>query len=59
MLVNSTDMQNSFGKYLVLAAKEDIIITKNCRKTAVLKSYEDESNLETYFVKESAPAYNY
>lgn len=29
MIVSSTELQNNFGKYLMLAAKEDIIITRN------------------------------
>ena len=29
MLVNSTEIQNNFGKYLDLAAGQEIVITKN------------------------------
>lgn len=29
MLVNSTEIQNNFGKYLDMAAGQDIVITKN------------------------------
>jgi prevent-host-death family protein len=29
MIVNSTDMQNNFGKYLALAGRQEIVITKN------------------------------
>lgn len=29
MIVNSTELQNNFGKYLVLAAREDITVTRN------------------------------
>jgi prevent-host-death family protein len=29
MIVNSTDVQNNFGKYLELASGQDIVITKN------------------------------
>lgn len=36
MRVTTTDMQNAFGKYLSLAEKEDIIITKNGRSVAKL-----------------------
>lgn len=36
MIVNSTEIQNNFGKYLILAAKEDIIITKNGMEIAKL-----------------------
>lgn len=39
MRVNSTDLQNAFGKYLGLVDKEDIIITKNGKNVAKLVSY--------------------
>ena len=29
MLVNSMEIQNNFGKYLDLAARQEIVITKN------------------------------
>jgi prevent-host-death family protein len=29
MIVNSTDVQNNFGKYLDLAAGQEIVITRN------------------------------
>jgi len=29
MIVNSTEVQNNFGKYLELAADQEIIITRN------------------------------
>ena len=29
MLVNSTEIQNNFGKYLDLAVRQEIVITKN------------------------------
>lgn len=29
MIVNSTELQNNFGKYLMFAVQEDIIITRN------------------------------
>ena len=46
MRVNATDLQNSFGKYLALAEKENIIITKNGRNVARLVGY----NPPGYFV---------
>lgn len=46
MRVNATDLQNSFGKYLALAEKENIIITKNGKNVAKLVSY----NPPCYFV---------
>lgn len=36
MKVTSTEIQNNFGKYLILAGKEDIIITKNGTEVARL-----------------------
>lgn len=29
MIVNSTDMQNNFGKYLEMATDQEIVITRN------------------------------
>lgn len=36
MRVSSTEIQNNFGKYLILAGKEDIVITKNGTEVARL-----------------------
>lgn len=36
MRINTTDLQNAFGKYLALVEKEDIIITKNGKSVAKL-----------------------
>jgi prevent-host-death family protein len=38
MKVNSTELQNNFGKYLMLAAQEDIIITRNGMEIAKLSA---------------------
>ncbi len=43
MIVNSTDLKNNLGKYLRDCAKEEIIITSNGRKIAVLHSYNEHS----------------
>ena len=40
MKVNSTELQNNFGKYLMLAAREDIIITRNGMEIAKLSALE-------------------
>ena len=40
MIVSSTEVQNNFGKYLMLAAKEDIIITRNGMVIAKLTAVE-------------------
>lgn len=41
MKVNSTEVQNNFGKYLMLAAREDIIITRNGTEIAKLTAIND------------------
>ncbi len=40
MEITSTEAQNNFGRYLKLAQFEDIIITKNGKKAAVIKRFE-------------------
>jgi Uma2 family endonuclease len=40
MIVSSTEVQNNFGKYLMLATKEDIIITRNGMVIAKLSAVE-------------------
>ena len=39
MRVNSTDLQNAFGKYLALVEKEEIVIVKNGKNVAKLIPY--------------------
>lgn len=41
MQVNTTDLQNAFGKYLSLVEKEDIIVTKNGKSVAKLIRYNE------------------
>lgn len=41
MRINTTDLQNAFGKYLALVDKEDIIITKNGKSVARLTRYHE------------------
>jgi len=36
MIVNSTEVQNNFGKYLELASSHEIVITKNGQPVARL-----------------------
>jgi prevent-host-death family protein len=43
MIVTTTELQNSFGKYLKLSETEDIIITKNGKRVAMLVSYIEEN----------------
>lgn len=53
MKVNSTEVQNNFGKYLMLSAREDIVITKNGMEIAKLSSINNGNTI----VKESRAAY--
>ncbi|HAM81101.1 type II toxin-antitoxin system prevent-host-death family antitoxin [Ornithinibacillus bavariensis] len=50
MIVNSTELQNNFGKYLMLAAHEEIIITRNgteiAKLTAVKETFTGETSKE-------------
>ncbi len=54
MHVNSTDLQNSFGKYLSLVEKENIIIVKNGKTVAKLSKYIEPEN---FFINEEAEGY--
>jgi prevent-host-death family protein len=60
MIVNSTEVQNNFGKYLMLSADEDIIITRNGLPVAKLSAFKDEKSpvgCSHSMVKEGAPSY--
>lgn len=62
MKVSSTEIQNNFGKYLVLSVKEDIIITKNGFEIAKLTFIDGRATkgfLEDSIVSEPATGYNY
>jgi len=54
MRINTTDMQNAFGKYLSLVEKEDIIITKNGKSVAKLIRYNEP---DYFLVHEEANKY--
>ncbi|GAA0592362.1 type II toxin-antitoxin system Phd/YefM family antitoxin [Virgibacillus siamensis] len=41
MIVRTTEVQNNFGKYLMIAAKEEVIITRNGVEVARLQSMEE------------------
>ncbi|MBS3938262.1 MAG: Uma2 family endonuclease [Peptococcaceae bacterium] len=41
MRVSTTDLQNAFGKYLLLVQKEDVIIDKNGKSVAKLVKYSE------------------
>lgn len=52
--VNTTDLQNAFGKYLSLVEKEDIIVTKNGKSVAKLIRYTEP---DYFLVHEEAKGY--
>ena len=54
MRVNTTDLQNAFGKYLSLVEKEDIIVIKNGKGVAKLSRYAESEGL---LVREEAKDY--
>ena len=60
MIVNSTELQNNFGKYLMLAAQEDIIITRNGMQIAKLSGIKgSDSGTLPGTVMEKAEEYGY
>lgn len=60
MKINSTEIQNNFGKYLMLAANEDIIVTRNGLEIAKLTAIRNEAgNPANELVKEKAAEYSY
>jgi prevent-host-death family protein len=54
MVINSTELQNNFGKYLMLAAQEDIIITRNGTEIAKLTAVKQATAAMTEQVREKA-----
>lgn len=59
MIISSTEVQNNFGKYLMMAAKEDIIITKNGNVVARLTTAQGSSKSLSHQVSEKADSYGY
>ena len=46
MAITATELKNNLGKYLLLAAKEDVFITKNGKVIAKLTNpYQDRVNM--------------
>ena len=56
MIINSTELQNNFGRYLGLVSQEDIIITKNGRKVARLVKFHENDD---YIIREGSSAYSH
>jgi Uma2 family endonuclease/antitoxin (DNA-binding transcriptional repressor) of toxin-antitoxin stability system len=62
MIVNSTELQNNFGRYLILAAQEDIIITRNgtvIAKLSAVRGAAADSGAASGTVTEKAAVYGY
>lgn len=62
VIVSSTEVQNNFGKYLQLAAQEEVIITRNGTEIARLQPMKDHPTKEVIWdssVKESAEQYHF
>ncbi|MDD3024822.1 MAG: type II toxin-antitoxin system prevent-host-death family antitoxin [Syntrophomonadaceae bacterium] len=62
MKVNSTELQNNFGKYLMLVAREDIIITRNGTEIAKLSAISEgfsDCGTAADVVREKAEEYSY
>jgi prevent-host-death family protein len=59
MYVSSTEIQNNFGKYLALAAKEEIIVTRNGTPVAKLSAVAEERWDAPGTVRESAEPYRF
>ncbi|RPF55249.1 type II toxin-antitoxin system prevent-host-death family antitoxin [Aquisalibacillus elongatus] len=58
MRINSTELQNNFGKYLLLAANEDIVITRNGTEIARLTTSVKHSDVPQR-VNENLPVFGY
>lgn len=61
MIINSTELQNNFGKYLMLASQEEIIITRNGTEIAKLMAFKESptENSRGNVINEKAPEYSY
>ncbi|SDN71258.1 type II toxin-antitoxin system Phd/YefM family antitoxin [Bacillus sp. OK048] len=61
MIISSTELQNNFGKYLMLAVQEDILITRNGLEIAKLTSIKESASGYTNVtdeIHEKAPEYS-
>lgn len=58
--VSSTELQNNFGKYLMLTAQEEIIITRNGLEIAKLSALKnDTGNMAAFMIGEKAEEFSY
>ncbi|HHY74284.1 MAG TPA: type II toxin-antitoxin system Phd/YefM family antitoxin [Bacillus bacterium] len=62
MIITSTELQNNFGKYLILATKEDIFISRNgtvVAKLSPLPEFEGQMGKIAAVISEGAEDYSY
>lgn len=62
MIITSTELQNNFGKYLMLAATEDIFISRNgtvIARLSPVSTVEDIGDSKSKTVREKAEDYSY
>jgi Uma2 family endonuclease len=59
MRVSSTELQNNFGKYLMLAAREDIVITRNGMEIAKLSALGSPGDTRAALVAETLTGSGY
>jgi len=57
--VNSTEIQNNFGKYLLLAGDQDIVITRNGQEVALLSAVNSRSKAGSDYVAKEALSSGY
>lgn len=59
MKVTSTEIKNNLGKYIRLAAKEDILITKNGKTVCRLTACQEDGNADSqgFLTRENASSY--
>lgn len=58
MIVTTSDVQNSFGKYLQLCQQEEVVITKNGKSIAKLVPFTEDGTLGRWLVGEGSPRYS-
>lgn len=56
MEVTSTEAQNNFGQYMKFAYFEDVIVTRNGKRTVVIKAYSEDKATDSH-VAETAENY--
>jgi prevent-host-death family protein len=55
--ISSTEVQNNFGRYIKLAQFEEVVVTKNGKKVAVIKPFTEPGEIDS-IAAEKAQDYN-